>query len=100
MAEDLTEVLEVATIRIEKDKKARLPNRQERKELNSRPMLKVERSTVEDIEAAVAEEDIEATMIAIRMLVQQTQRAVLTPSTETTMLRLKEESLQRVVNVS
>lgn len=99
MAEDLTEVPEVATIRTERDKKARLPKRQERKALSSRLMFKVEKSTVEGIEAAVVEEDIEVTTIAIRILVELTQRAVLTPSIETTMLLQKEVNLLRVVNV-
>lgn len=98
MAEDHTEALEVDTIKIENETKVRLQKRLERKAMSSMLMLMVESKPVEDLEAAVVEEDLEVTMIAIRILVQQTQRLALTPSIETTMLLLKEEKPLRAVS--
>lgn len=98
MAEDHTEALEVDTIKTENETKVRLQKRLERKAMSSMLMLMVESKTVEDLEAAVVEEDLEVTMIAIRILVQQTQRLALTPSIETTMLPLKEEKPLRAVS--
>ena len=98
MAEDHTEALEVDTIKTENETKVRLQKRLERKAMSSMLMLMVESKTVEDLEAAVVEEDLEVTMIAIRILVQQTQRLALTPSIETTMLLRKEEKPLRAVS--
>ncbi len=98
MAEDHTEALEVDTIKTENETKVRLQKRLKRKAMSSMLMLMVESKTVEDLEAAVVEEDLEVTMIAIRILVQQTQRLALTPSIETTMLPLKEEKPLRAVS--
>ena len=98
MAEDHTEALEVDTIKTENETKVRLQKRLKRKAMSSMLMFMVESKTVEDLEAAVVEEDLEVTMIAIRILVQQTQRLALTPSIETTMLPLKEEKPLRAVS--
>lgn len=99
MAEDHSEDLEVDTIKTENETKVRLQKKLEKKALSSILILKVESKTVEDLEAAVAEEDIEVTMIAIRILVQQTQKLAITPSIETKMLLRKEEKPLRVVSV-